>query len=729
LHPPGPEYPEPGSEFEEFQLVSMIGRGGSSRVYLAHDKSLGGKRVVLKISPDRGQEPKTQGALDHPHIVPVHSVSFQLRVDGTLRGLSMPYRPGLPLDEIVKRVRPHQRPRSAKIIWDALIEGTSPELMPLSAEQCSSRRDSGPSCDGWKGFPIRGTYSQGVAWVALVLARTLHYAHGMQTFHRDVKPGNVLITLDHGPQLLDFNLAESPHSSQRAESAMLGGTLPYMAPEQIEAFLNPDLWGTVGARADIYSLGLVLREMLTGQAPELPEDELPPARAMRELLDRRAIMPTDVRSQNPEIPHALEAIVQCCLMFELEKRYLDSQALADDLECFLNRKPLLHAVNPSSRERVENWVRRNHRSMVGTSVAIGLGIMIGIAAGPSLKKYLGPRKLPLPEHPAFIKAVLALDQKRPLDAIELLRSLVLEYPDHPLSNTYLGLALGGSTAQLVEDDAQIFFSKGMEPLDGETTIKHWALHNTAIADHLEHFAKSRLDRLKDYDSNRNAVIKRRGQAPEDPRSQDVKREYYEAALKALRLAFEVRPNSETIPTEMAKAEDFLGDYKSAHQHLTEVINTIRASHDPAKAGQLIGVTAQRARVTMRWADDIRNGGGPEQRSRALGMLQESTSNLASCQVIARALLSQPTIQPGLADAAFQYFWLNGETWLVLAEMLQEQRQWASSWSAFNNARKAFDEVDRFASEKAIPLPARFEDLRRRSRAGVRDKMANQDPPR
>ena len=354
MHPPGPEYPEPGSQFEEFQLVSMIGRGGSSRVYLAHDLSLGGKRVVLKISPDRGQEPKTQGALDHPHIVPVHSVSFH--PDGILRGLSMPYRPGLPLDEIVKRVRPQRRPRAAKVLWDALIQGTSPELIPLSADQLSSRRESGPSCDGWKGFPIRGTYSQGVAWIALVLARTLHYAHGMQTFHRDVKPGNVLITLDHGPQLLDFNLAESPHSSQRAESAMLGGTLPYMAPEQIEAFLNPDLWGTVGARADIYSLGLVLRELLTGQAPELPDDKLPPARAMRELLDRRAIMPTDVRSQNPEIPHALEAIVQRCLMFDPEKRYLDAQALADDLECFLSRKPLSHAVNPSRRERVENWV-------------------------------------------------------------------------------------------------------------------------------------------------------------------------------------------------------------------------------------------------------------------------------------------------------------------------------------------------------------------------------------
>ena len=59
---------------------------------------------------------------------------------------------------------------------------------------------------------------------------------------------NVLLTLQHGPQLLDFNLAESPHSAEQAQAAMHGGTLPYMAPEQIEAFLNPDLWGKVGAR-------------------------------------------------------------------------------------------------------------------------------------------------------------------------------------------------------------------------------------------------------------------------------------------------------------------------------------------------------------------------------------------------------------------------------------------------------------------------------------------------
>jgi hypothetical protein len=177
---------------------------------------------------------------------------------------------------------------------------------------------------------------------------------------------------------------------------------------------------------------------------------------------------------------------------------------------------------------------------------------------------------------------------------------------------------------------------------------------------------------------------------------------------------------------MAKAEEFLGFYQSAHQHLTEVINAIRARHGPADSEQLIRVTTQRARVALHWANDLRDGGGPEERLRAMGMLQESISSLASCQGIARANFSKPIIQPGLVNAAFQYLWLNGETWLVLGEIEQEQQKWASASSAFSEARKAFDDVHKFAVEKAIPLPARFEDLRKRSRAGLRDTIANRD---
>ncbi len=189
----------------------------------------------------------------------------------------------------------------------------------------------------------------------------------------------------------------------------------------------------------------------------------------------------------------------------------------------------------------------------------------------------------------------------------------------------------------------------MDLPDGETTIRDWALNNTAIAVHLENFARSRLDRLRTYDGNRNAVLKLRGPVPEDPEAPGAKRRYYEAMLKSLQLALQVHPSSESIRTDMAKAEEFLGHYESAHQHLTEVINAIRARNGPAEPEQLIRVTTQRARVALHWANDLREGGVPEQRLRALGMLQESTSSLASCQGIARAKFSEPIIQPGSSE--------------------------------------------------------------------------------
>ena len=220
--------------------------------------------------------------------------------------------------------------------------------MNWSLARTSTETRTCPRGDGWEGFPIRGSYVQGVAWIVMILARALHYAHRQRTFHRDVKPANLLLTLQNGPQLLDFNLAESPHSANQAQSALHGGTLPYMAPEQIEAFINPELWGNVGAKADVYSLGLVLRELLTGQKPELPAAGLPPARALRAVLDRRPLLDTAVRRFNPAIPHSLEAIVVKCLALSPDDRYLTPQTLEQDLDRFLKRLPL-QASRPNPR--------------------------------------------------------------------------------------------------------------------------------------------------------------------------------------------------------------------------------------------------------------------------------------------------------------------------------------------------------------------------------------------
>ncbi len=260
-----PRFPEPGDHFQEFAIQSMLGQGGAARVYRARNDLLGGREFVLKVSPDRGPEPSIMGRLDHEHIVPVYYVLVQ--PETCLRGLVMPYRPGLPLDDVIRRIKlSGLRSSGARVFADILIDAN--ENPPESRDE----RVPGPRTDvevssvspggllKWEGFPRTGTHAQGVAWIIAALARALAHAHGRDIQHRDIKPANILLTLENGPQLLDFNLAHDLNAVGEAAAALRGGTLPYMAPEQLVAFLDPLCWERVGPKADVYSLGLVMHE-------------------------------------------------------------------------------------------------------------------------------------------------------------------------------------------------------------------------------------------------------------------------------------------------------------------------------------------------------------------------------------------------------------------------------------------------------------------------------------
>ncbi len=318
--PPAVSYPEPGERFGGFRIDSVLGLGGTSRVYLARDEELGGRLVVLKISPDRGPEPSVLGRLHHAYIMPALSVTREAATG--LRALCMPYRPGLPLDEVIRRVRPAGRPRGARVLCRASNPG-----------------GASPSGPGWDGFPDGGCYADAAAWVALCLARALEYVHSRGILHGDIKPANVLLTLHDGPQLLDFGLARAPDSVERTDTSLYGGTLPYMAPEQLEAFLAPDLWKAVGAAADLYGLGLLLDELLTGRPPDLPDPTMPLARAVRALLERRAAPPPSRNAPGPQVPEALGAIVARCLAFLPSDRHPDARSLVEDLGRYLDPRP------------------------------------------------------------------------------------------------------------------------------------------------------------------------------------------------------------------------------------------------------------------------------------------------------------------------------------------------------------------------------------------------------
>src|SRR5262249_30607316 len=152
------------------------------------------------------------------------------------------------------------------------------------------------------------------------------------------------------------------------------------------------------------------REGLAGRAPETPEPGLPLPRAINALLDLRADLRPDLRAANPRLPHALEAIVARCLAPAPADRYPDAAALADDLERFLRRRPLRHAVNPSRPERAANWVRRNAPWLVLGAASLALTAALLAANYERLFKTLEERSY-------FLAAVEAFEDGRTVEAV------------------------------------------------------------------------------------------------------------------------------------------------------------------------------------------------------------------------------------------------------------------------------------------------------------------------
>jgi tetratricopeptide (TPR) repeat protein len=211
------------------------------------------------------------------------------------------------------------------------------------------------------------------------LADGLAHAHARGILHRDLKPANVLLTDEGHPMLLDFNLAEDTKAPPDAERAAIGGTLPYMAPEQMRAFR--DRAGSVDARCDLYALGVILFELLTGKRPFPARSDF--ARPVLEemLIDRERGAPS-ARAHNPAVSPAVDAIVRKCLTHDPAGRYQRAEDLRTDIDRHLNNLPLLFAPNPSVRERVGKWARRHPRlASSGAVGALAAVVVLVIGAG------------------------------------------------------------------------------------------------------------------------------------------------------------------------------------------------------------------------------------------------------------------------------------------------------------------------------------------------------------
>ncbi|MCI0359595.1 MAG: serine/threonine-protein kinase [Planctomycetaceae bacterium] len=344
-------WPQVGQEYQGFEIVEPLGRGAVARVYLARETAMGRRPVVIKVSQHGGHEAHLLGKLEHPNVVAAHSVKHDepsgmtvicMPLLGTATGLDL-------MDAAHRKGGP---PVTAKIIGQV-----ARQYQPAGLVKEESLSEA---------FPFaRRTFVEGIVWLGKELATGLAAAGKLGVAHRDIKPSNVLLAWSGRPMLLDFNLS----SGEDQAGDRVGGTLAYMAPERIELLLADRSAGDekVDTRPDIFSLGVVLYELLAGRLPVQPMDaEGSDAPAMRRWLESRQQPIAPASQFNRSVDAEVDRVVLRCLAADPGRRYATAADLAGDLAAYL-----------SPRQMAARWLRRNRRSVLAGSIAAGAALVAG----------------------------------------------------------------------------------------------------------------------------------------------------------------------------------------------------------------------------------------------------------------------------------------------------------------------------------------------------------------
>ena len=325
------------SDFGDYELLEEIGRGGQGVVYRARQKSLN-RTVALKVI-GLGQwateahlkrfrrEAEAAARLDHPAIVPIHEVGER---DGHCY-FSMNFVEGGQLDDVVRD-------------------------SPMSQRQAAE--------------------------LIAKVARTVHYAHEHGILHRDIKPGNILLDKHGEPHLTDFGLArliETESTVTRTKEVL--GTPSYMAPEQAVGETTK-----LTSATDVYGLGAVLYQLLTGQPPFAGGTTY---ETIRLLLERE---PRQPRFLNPKVDRDLSAICLKCLEKDPKRRYSSALALSEDLEHWLKHEPI-HAKRSGFVVHTRKWVRRNPSTSVLVTLLVALAVGLSVTVWERKPKVVIPKSI------------------------------------------------------------------------------------------------------------------------------------------------------------------------------------------------------------------------------------------------------------------------------------------------------------------------------------------------
>ena len=327
---------EVGQRLDDFDLLVELGSGVFARVFLARQRSLQ-RLVAVKISANRGNEPQTLAQLDHDYIVRV----FDQRIlrDRDWRLLYMQYLPGGTLLNLVQGIRRAGRaPDSGQALLDAVDNALE------------SRGEIRPTESPTRTELATLSWPETVAWLGKRLAEALNYATSRGVLHRDVKLANVLLAPDGTPKLADFNISFARNVSGASPFTYFGGSLSYMSPEQLMA-CRPGYMqdaANLDTRSDIYSLAVVLWELLTGLKP-FDDSAAQAARArsggsvsdttaLELMLITRAqgISPAALAALPTNCPAALRRVLMKALSADRDQRWASGAELAEQLQLCLD---------------------------------------------------------------------------------------------------------------------------------------------------------------------------------------------------------------------------------------------------------------------------------------------------------------------------------------------------------------------------------------------------------